>query len=69
MVDVQGEEQDEQSRNDDRHPGELSEMDGGPIRAGGILGKRGAVVIGILVGGVQEAYEKRKEFPHEQQRR
>jgi hypothetical protein len=44
-------------------------MDGGPIRAGGILSKRSAVVIGILVSGVQEANEKGKEFPHEQQRR
>lgn len=68
-MNVQGEEQHKQSCNDDRHPDELSEMDGGPIRAGGILGKCGTVVIGIFVSRVQEAHEKGEEFPHEQERR
>ena len=69
MVDIQSEGPDEQSRNDDRHTDELPEMDGGPVRTAGILGKDGAVVIGIFPSGVKEAREKGKQFPDEQQRR
>jgi hypothetical protein len=64
-VDVQSEEQDEQSSNDDRYGCELAEMDSVPISTVGILGKHGCVVIGIFPRGVQGTGEQGKQFPDE----
>ena len=57
---IESEEQDEKSSNDDHHPAELAEMDGGPISTVDILGKHGCVVIGIFPSGVQGTGEQGK---------
>jgi hypothetical protein len=53
---AQREEEDEQSRNKDRHPDELGEMDGDPIRTGGKVGKRGC-----FRGGHSRRQEQRND--------
>ena len=62
-VNVKGEEQDDESRNEHRHAYELPEVNGGPVGAVGILAERGDVVIGIRPIGVEDTCQQGKEYP------
>jgi hypothetical protein len=66
-LNVQGETQDEQPREHDRHGRELADVHGRPDTAGGVRGENGGVIV-RLPTGVELSDHDIQELSHEQQR-